>query len=105
MIIIYVELELGKTNQYTHILSIRPDEWTDVGEWMWENRTCYNGLTVLPADGGTYKQPPFEDCSPEKFQVLFDSLKEINLTEVVELDDDTNLSGELACSGGACELI
>ena len=98
-----------KTGQNTHnvsaTVSIRPDEWTDVGEWMWDNRDCYNGLSVLPADGGTYKQPPFEDCSPEKYQVLMETLKDVDLTKVVELDDDTNLSGELACSGGACEII
>ena len=98
-----------KTGQNTHnvsaTVSIRPDEWTDVGEWMWDNRDCYNGLSVLPADGGTYKQPPFEDCYPEKYQVLMETLKDVDLTKVVELDDDTNLSGELACSGGACEII
>ena len=97
-----------KSGQNTHnvsaTISIRPDEWTDVGEWMWENRTCYNGLSVLPADGGTYKQAPFEDCSPEKFQVLMQSLNKIDLSKVVELDDDTNLTGELACSGGSCEI-
>jgi ribonucleoside-triphosphate reductase len=98
-----------KTGQNTHnvsaTVSIRESEWTDVGEWMWENRSCYNGLSVLPADGGTYKQAPFEDCSPEKYQVLMQSLEEIDLRKVVELEDDTNLSGELACAGGSCEIV
>ena len=93
------------THNVSATVSIRPDEWTDVGEWMWENRTCYNGLSVLPLDGGTYKQAPFEDCSPETFQVLMQTLKEVDLTKVVEFDDQTNLTGELACSGGACEII
>jgi ribonucleoside-diphosphate reductase alpha chain len=93
------------THNVSATISIRPDEWTDVGEWMWENRTSYNGLSVLPTDGGTYKQAPFEDCSPEKFQVLVEALKEVNLTKIVELEDDTNLSGELACSSGICEII
>ena len=71
---------------------------------MWENRDHYNGLSVLPADGGSYIQAPFEDCSPEKYQVLIEALKDVDLTKIVELDDDTNLSGELACSGGSCEI-
>ena len=71
---------------------------------MWENRNCYNGLSVLPYDEHTYKQAPFEDCSPEKFQVLLETLQEIDLTQVVELEDDTNLTGELACAGGSCEI-
>ena len=98
-----------RSGQNTHnvsaTVSIRDSEWTDVGEWMWENRSCYNGLSVLPADGGTYKQAPFEDCSPEKYQVLMQAMEEIDLRKVVELEDDTNLSGELACAGGACEII
>ena len=93
------------THNVSATVSIRPAEWTDVGEWMWENRNSYNGLSVLPADGGTYKQAPFEDCSPEKFQVLSETLREIDLTKVIELDDATNLTGELACSGGSCEIV
>ena len=72
---------------------------------MWENRDAYNGLSVLPNDGGSYKQAPFEDCSPEKYQVLLEALQDVDLTKIVELEDDTDLSGELACSGGACEII
>jgi ribonucleoside-diphosphate reductase alpha chain len=72
---------------------------------MWENRNYYNGLSVLPYADHTYKQAPFEDCSPETYKVLCDALQEIDLTKVVEIDDNTNLSGELACSGGSCEII
>ena len=97
-----------KNGQNTHnvsaTISIREDEWTDVGEWMWENKTSYNGLSVLPMDGGSYKQAPFEDCSPEKYQVLLESMQEIDLTKVVEIEDNTTLVGELACAGGSCEI-
>jgi ribonucleoside-diphosphate reductase alpha chain len=92
------------THNVSATISIRDDEWTDVGEWMWENRECYNGLSVLPLDLGTYKQAPFEDCSPEKYQVLMESLKDVDLTKVVESEDNTDLSGELACAGGHCSI-
>ena len=72
---------------------------------MWENRNFYNGLSVLPYSDHTYKQAPFEDCSLEKFQVLLNSLKDINTENIMEIEDDTNLSGELACSGGSCEIF
>ena len=72
---------------------------------MWENRESYNGLSVLPHADHTYKQAPFEDCSPEKYQVLYEALNDVDLTKIVEFDDSTNLSGELACSGGSCEVI
>jgi ribonucleoside-diphosphate reductase alpha chain len=71
---------------------------------MWENRNYYNGLSVLNHDGGSYKQAPFEDCTEEEYNLLIKSLKSVDLTKVVEFEDNTNLSGELACTGGACEV-
>ena len=92
------------THNISATLSIRNDEWVDVGDWMWENREYYNGLSVLPYDDHTYVQPPFEECSMEKYQVLYDSLEDVDLTKVIELEDNTDLQGELACAGGACEI-
>jgi len=86
-------------------ISVKDNEWEDVGEWMWKNRDFYNGLSVLPYDGGTYKQAPFEDISESTFYRMKKSLHEIDLTKVEEVSDETNLSGELACAGGACEIV
>jgi len=86
-------------------ISIKDDTWDEVGEWMWKNKDHYNGLSVLPHNGGTYKQAPFEDITKAKYEELLKSLNEIDLTKVIELDDNTDLSGELACSGGSCEVI
>ena len=92
------------THNVSATISIKDTEWTDVVEWMWENREVYNGLSVLNHDGGTYKQAPFEDCSKETYEAMLESLEEIDLTKVVEVEDNTDLSGELACAGGACEV-
>jgi len=85
-------------------ISLRDHEWDAAGEWMWENRKHYNGLSVLPYNGGTYIQAPFEDITKETYEEMLETLKEVDLTKVVELDDNTNLSGELACAGGSCEI-
>ena len=85
-------------------ISLREHEWDAAGEWMWENRKSYNGLSVLPYNGGTYTQAPFEDITEEEYEQMMESLKDVNLSMVVELDDNTNLTGELACSGGNCEI-
>jgi ribonucleoside-diphosphate reductase alpha chain len=58
----------------------------------------------LPYDGGTYTQAPFEDCTQETYENMMKSLHNIDLSQVIELDDNTDLSGELACAGGACEI-
>jgi ribonucleoside-diphosphate reductase alpha chain len=71
---------------------------------MWNNKEHFNGLSVLPYDGGTYIQAPFEDITEEKFEQLSKTLHDVDLSKVVELDDNTDLSGELACAGGACEI-
>jgi ribonucleoside-triphosphate reductase len=86
-------------------ISLREDEWDEAGKWMWENRNHYNGLSVLPYNGGTYTQAPFEDIDEAKFIEMSKVLSNVDLTKVVELDDNTDLSGELACAGGNCEIV
>ena len=93
------------THNVSATISVKESEWEEVGEWMWENRDCYNGLSVLPFDGGTYKQAPFETISKEEFEKLNAKLKDIDLTQVEETDDNTDLSGEAACSSGSCEVV
>jgi len=94
----------SNTHNVSATISLKEDEWDKAGEWMWNNRSCYNGLSVLPYDGGTYTQAPFEDITKEKFEELVKSLQDVNLEHVVEETDDTDLSGELACAGGSCEI-
>ena len=85
-------------------ISLHENEWTDAGEWMWDNRNSYNGLAVLPFNGGTYQQAPFEDCSKEKYEAMLATLENVDLTKIVEEDDNTDLKGEAACAGGECEI-
>ena len=85
-------------------ISLKPEDWELAGQWMWDNREHYNGLSVLPYDGGTYTQAPFEDITKEQFEKLVSKLHEINLEYVNEETDETDLSGELACAGGSCEI-
>ena len=92
------------THNVSATLSVKEDEWDDVGEWLWMNRHYYNGLSVLPYDGGSYKQAPFETIDKELYDEMMVNLKKIDLTKVIEEQDDTNLTGELACAGGACEI-
>ena len=94
----------NNTHNVSATISLKEDEWDLAGEWMWENRKHYNGLSVLPYNGGTYVQAPFEDCDEETYNTMLTTLKSVDLSKIVELNDDTNLSGELACAGGACEI-
>jgi ribonucleoside-diphosphate reductase alpha chain len=93
------------THNVSATISVGNDEWDEVGEWMWNNRNCYNGLSVLPRNDHSYQQPPFEECSKERFEELYMSLKDVDLTKVIEEVDNTDLSGEVACANGVCELV
>jgi ribonucleoside-triphosphate reductase (thioredoxin) len=53
----------------------------------------------------TYKQAPFEDCTKEDYEELMKTLVDVDLSKVVELDDMTDLAGEVACAAGACEVV
>jgi len=94
----------ANTNNVSATISIKPEEWKEVGEWMWENKDTFNGLSVLNYDGGTYVQPPFSDITKEEYEERVKHLSNIDLSKVIEIDDNTDLSGELACGAGGCEL-
>jgi len=96
----------GEGTQYTHIHNNGYlDEWEVVGEWMWENKNFYNGLSVLPFDGGTYSQAPFEDITEAQYNELVKQLSSIDLTQVIEEDDTTDLAGEVACGADGCVIV
>jgi len=94
----------SNTHNVSATVSLKPEEWEDAGEWMWNNRKHYNGLSVLPFDGGTYTQAPFEDIDEGTYINKLQHLTNINLENVIETEDNTDLAGELACAGGACEI-
>ena len=98
-----------RTGRNTHnvsvTISLKPEEWPEVGEWAWANRNNYTALSCLPYDNGSYVQAPFETITEEKFNEIVGKLHEVDLTKVIEIEDNTDQKGELACAGGACEII
>ena len=85
-------------------ISVKPREWEPVGEWMWNNRNEYNGVAVLPFDGGTYVQAPFTNCTKEEFESMVQHLHDIDLTQVNEGTDNTDHAFIAACAGGRCDI-
>lgn len=85
-------------------ISVKENEWDIVRELMWSNRDNYNGISLLPFNDHTYVQAPFEDCTKEQFENLSKLVKNIDLTQVVELEDKTQRVEQLACAGGVCSL-
>ena len=102
---IYPGHNLGDNkNNVSCTISVRDDEWGNVGNWMWANKEKFTAIAVLPYDGGTYTQPPYEDIDAETYESLIGKLKSIDLSHVLEIEDKTDLQSEAACAGGACEV-
>ena len=95
----------ANTNNVSATVSIKENEWEQVGKWMWENKETFNGLSVLPYFGGSYTQAPFEDITKEQFDEMVTHLHGIDLSKIVEFSDETTLADQAACAGGACEIV
>jgi ribonucleoside-diphosphate reductase alpha chain len=95
----------ANTNNVSATVSVQENEWEQVGNWMWENKETFNGLSVLPYFGGSYMQAPFEDITKEQFDEMAQHLHNIDLSQIIEFSDDTALMDQAACAGGACEIV
>ncbi len=62
-------------------------------------------MVIVCYFGGTYTQAPFEDITKEQFDEMVTHLHSIDLSKVVEFDDNTALADQAACAGGACEIV
>ena len=95
----------NNTHNVSATVNIKQQEWGTVGEWLWENREYFTALSFLPEDLGTYTQAPFETINEEEFNKRVSSLHALDLSKVVEFDDNTALQDQAACAGGACEVV
>jgi ribonucleoside-diphosphate reductase alpha chain len=62
-------------------------------------------MSCLPEDLGSYKQAPYETITKEQFIEMSKNLHNVDLKNVVEISDETNLVDQAACAGGACEVV
>lgn len=92
-------------NNVSCTINVKQGEWKEVGQWVWNNRETYNAMSFLPEDLGSYKQAPFESITKEEYDELSKTLHTIDLRNVVEMSDSTNLVDQAACAGGACEIV
>jgi len=86
-------------------VNIKQDEWSTVGDWLWDNKEYFTALSFLPEDLGTYTQAPFETITEEQFNERIGHLHSLDLSKVIEYTDETTLQESAACQGGACEVV
>ena len=86
-------------------ISVKEDEWMDVGAWTYKHFDEVTGVSFLPYDGGTYKQAPYEECDEEAYNRLKLLQPEgIDWDSFKEYDDNVEGVQTLSCTAGGCEI-
>ena len=83
-------------------------EYLQVSQWIWDNFDLCSGISLLPTSDHTYQQAPYEDISEEEYQKLVAAMPQnVNWEDLAQFEKEDNTTGsqELACVGGACEIV
>ena len=88
-------------------ISVKEDEWMEVGSWVYKNFDWMSGVSFLPFSEHSYQQAPYQDCNEKEYKFLLKKMpKEVDWNKLAEYEsqDMTIGSQELACVAGACEI-
>jgi len=86
-------------------ISVKEDEWLDVGAWVYRNFNEISGISFLPHDGGSYRQAPYEECDKAAYDALVAKMPaSIDWDSLNEMDDNVEGAQTLACVAGHCEI-
>jgi len=83
-------------------------EFLQIAQWIWENFDLCSGISLLPYSDHVYQQAPYEDITAEKYEELLAAMPvDVDWEDLgnFEMEDNTTGSQELACVGGACEIV
>jgi ribonucleoside-triphosphate reductase len=89
-------------------VSVKEDEWMEVGSWVWKHFDEVSGVSFLPFSDHTYKQAPYQDCTEEEYKELLKALpKDVDWAELGDYEQEDNTAGTqtFACSGNSCEVV
>lgn len=89
-------------------ISVKEDEWLEVGSWVYNNFEFCSGISFLPYAEHTYQQAPYQEISLEEYNKLVQEFpKDIDWDKLAqyEAEDNTTASQELACTGNSCEIV
>ena len=90
-------------------VSVKEDEWMEVGAWVYKNFDDVSGISFLPHSEHTYKQAPYQEVSKEEYEELLSKMPSNIRWEDLsfyETEDGTSTNATLACSSdGNCELV
>jgi len=89
-------------------VSVKEDEWMEVGAWVYKNFDEVSGISFLPFSDHTYAQAPYQDVEREEYLELKQIMpKSIDWSKLADYEkEDTTTGGrELACTADSCEFV
>lgn len=89
-------------------VSVRPDEWLEVGAFVYKHFDKMSGVSFLPMSDHVYRQAPYQDCTEEEYLVAMENMPKTidwDMLQILEQDDNTEGSRAYACTGNSCELL
>ena len=89
-------------------ITVRDEEWLDVGAFVYRNFNEMSGVSFLPHSDHTYQQAPYQECGKEEYKALKDTMpKTIDWAKLSEFEaeDTTKSSQTFACTGEVCEIV
>jgi ribonucleoside-diphosphate reductase alpha chain len=100
-----VKVHFTEHNPSTTI-SVGPDEWIEVANWLYENWDIVGGLSFLPRSEHVYQLAPYEEITKEQFEEMSKKFVNVDYSKLMtyEFRDETEVKKELACAGGTCEI-
>ena len=108
------QLEIWKTYQEcwaehkpSVTISVKEDEWMEVGAWVYGNFDMMSGVSFLPMSDHSYRQAPYQDCTKIEYNELMKKMPDVDWSKLSDYEnaDMTSGSQELACAAGACEVV
>lgn len=98
----------GLYHNVSNTIRVKPDEWDDVANYVYEHRKFFTGISMLPENTNAYQQAPHQQINSGDDELAWTNLTEgyqnVDYTKMSEDDDNTKLKEIIACAGGACEL-
>jgi len=89
-------------------ITVKEDEWLDVGAWVYKHIDSISGISFLPQDLGTYRQAPYQDCTKEEYEAMVAKMpKNVDWSLLTNYEKEDNTAGTqtYACSAGSCEIV
>ena len=109
------QMELWKTYQEhwcehkpSVTISVKENEWMEVGNWVWDNFDNISGISFLPFSEHTYRQAPYQDCTKEEYNAAVEAMpKNVDWSKLgdYEKEDYTAGAQTAACAAGGCEVV